>query len=1048
LFDHGINQIFTNILGIRFLRTRVDKKFAIQELGFQMDESAAGGLSRDVGHQYSFRQPMPCHRFSSISTGSISRGAGFLLALLFSNMAAADYVGTAVNRILLDPTSLSVVVDGFQVNDEVSYVLETTPSDTGSTVGTGAWATAYMPNGVVVVSAELVIPSGGGYIKIPAKDVGPMAEDCGARGCNNWTEIAGSFEDAPLGPGQQDTGIFYSTDARTVQLASPLAGTPSGSGTQSIWNQWDFDQIVAFGMKKNVDAAWPLLNPGIDGKGNTALVSSDGGTSWKGTGSPVAGPDTFYTNDYDPDCNTVSASLVDDTQCVGPWQRIKYDNAKISGLAGGAALTPASTATSVLVNNSVLTGAGHDFTVDGALPANTNAVRFVQGIRRLGDIEYARVTFKIVDAAAFAQSVFVDRDFCLDGTGSDTDKPARGAQDNIFRYYEGNPHSCYTGSSDANFAKLGRFVNGVPSVGANLAPEDIISYELVFTNTSVDTLYGITFTDTATLNLDLIAEGDPDCAYASYDSVPAGAAFDGSSLPGSASWNAFPSLDAGESVSVFVCAQAGAGVALGDQVKNTSDASYKLTALGSPEPALLSDTLGTVSSQLSGAVYSDRDSSGALSAGDTGLAGVTVELWDDSTGSVDGQLDAGDTLLRSGLTAPDGSYEFNGFFGDLIVVATDLSGYSSTGDTDNGAVCATGNGCNVIGSVVLENDEKSVNNNFFDYTPPISDLSLVNTVDNPTALVGFTVTFTLVLSNDGPDTATNIDVADVLPDGFTFLPGSMTGGDSRDPGSASTLVWGVDTLASGASTTLSFQATVNASGNYVNTAQVAASDQGDSDSTDNNDDGDQSEDDEDSAMVTPTAPPPPTSITITANPVCVNDTPYLDYNVTPVGFTPDNLATIEWIGSDNVVVETLSNQPLTGGRLLWPGAAVDGDGNPTAWPGWDFVDGSWVAVPTTVRPGATVRISVNPTSSVMVAYPPATAACNANPPAPVESADGNAAPSAPSQPVRAVPTMPVYMMVFLVLGIALTARRKLCREQGSPELESSGYCQVKWPKLI
>ena len=43
------------------------------------------------------------------------------------------------------------------------------------------------------------------------------------------------------------------------------------------------------------------------------------------------------------------------------------------------------------------------------------------------------------------------------------------------------------------------------------------------------------------------------------------------------------------------------------------------------------------------------------------------------------------------------------------------------------------------------------------------------------------------------------------------------------------------------------------SGNYVNVAQVTASDQDDPDSTPNNDNGDQSEDDEDSEEVSPNA---------------------------------------------------------------------------------------------------------------------------------------------------------------------------------------------------
>lgn len=120
------------------------------------------------------------------------------------------------------------------------------------------------------------------------------------------------------------------------------------------------------------------------------------------------------------------------------------------------------------------------------------------------------------------------------------------------------------------------------------------------------------------------------------------------------------------------------------------------------------------------------------------------------------------------------------------------------------------------------------------------------------------------------------------------------------------------------------------------------------------------------------------TLSISAQPVCDRDTPKATYSVTTNLINP-GLATIEWVGSDNVVVETLTNQPLSG-TLLWPGAAVDGNGNPIAWPGWELQDGVWVDVGSTVRPTATLRITVNPTSEIVLQYPPAQPTCNAAPP--------------------------------------------------------------------
>src|SRR5436309_665215 len=134
----------------------------------------------------------------------------------------------------------------------------------------------------------------------------------------------------------------------------------------------------------------------------------------------------------------------------------------------------------------------------------------------------------------------------------------------------------------------------------------------------------------------------------------------------------------------------------------------------------------------------------------------------------------------------------------------------------------------------------------FNIPPPASaDLSLTMTVDNPTPNVGGTITFTLTVSNAGPDNATGIAATDPLPAGYTYAADSGAG--SYNSGSG---VWTVGTLSPGGSASHSISVTVNATGPYTNSAQITAAGQTDPDSTPNNGIGN-GEDDEASLAITP-----------------------------------------------------------------------------------------------------------------------------------------------------------------------------------------------------
>ncbi len=154
-------------------------------------------------------------------------------------------------------------------------------------------------------------------------------------------------------------------------------------------------------------------------------------------------------------------------------------------------------------------------------------------------------------------------------------------------------------------------------------------------------------------------------------------------------------------------------------------------------------------------------------------------------------------------------------------------------------------------------------------------------------------------------------------------------------------------------------------------------------------------------LTEPEEPPVP-AIDVAATAVCRNDTPWLDYSVTPSGFVPSQLI-VTWSTVDGEVVATdeftgeeFSTAVLTG-SLLWPGAELDANGDPIDWPGWTLVNGSWVQDPNdlggNLRPETLVTFELNPTSEAVHVYPPATPDCDPNPY--VGPTPGPAAPTAP-----------------------------------------------------
>ncbi|MEZ5327484.1 MAG: SdrD B-like domain-containing protein [Verrucomicrobiales bacterium] len=129
------------------------------------------------------------------------------------------------------------------------------------------------------------------------------------------------------------------------------------------------------------------------------------------------------------------------------------------------------------------------------------------------------------------------------------------------------------------------------------------------------------------------------------------------------------------------------------------------------------DFLDSAPGSISGTVWNDTGDDNVIGAGDTGLTGVTVELWADTDGN-----GTPDSLVASTTTDADGNYSFTGVApGDYVVVETDPAGATSVTDTEG---AATDNQV----ALTLAPNQDSTGNDFLDEIAGSSLFDLAGTV--------------------------------------------------------------------------------------------------------------------------------------------------------------------------------------------------------------------------------------------------------------------------------------------------------------------------------
>ncbi|MFD0590920.1 DUF6923 family protein [Paenibacillus sp. GCM10027627] len=258
----------------------------------------------------------------------------------------------------------------------------------------------------------------------------------------------------------------------------------------------------------------------------------------------------------------------------------------------------------------------------------------------------------------------------------------------------------------------------------------------------------------------------------------------------------------------------------------------------------------------------------------------------------------------------DGGITFNPWPGSLSL------GTLADGTTETiiirGTVAASATG-DITNTAIVSSttpDPDPTNNTSTAVTPinPSADVSIVKTADPVPVTPGETLTYTLLVANDGPSAADNVVVTDAVPAAVTGVVYSLDGGVSFNPWPGSI---GLGTLASGDSVTILLQGTVSlsAAGAISNTATVASTTP-DPNPTNNT-----------STIVTPINPLADISVVKTASPVPVAPGGTLTYTIVVSNAGPNDADQVTL--TDAVPSELDNAEYSTDGGITfspWPGA--------------------------------------------------------------------------------------------------------------------------------
>ena len=398
---------------------------------------------------------------------------------------------------------------GFQVGDVITYIIQFTPVRNSANTGVAGYITDYIPPGTEVVGASFVQKdSSGNFVSIAPALPGGIDSGWGNQGqktflasspfgTNAYDPTGRCASSAPpftnncnarLTELHADTGIFYSTDARTAvfpalptrvqqgvngyNIAPTAAGQLNpiiGQVKATTHNLWDADQTNAFGSTQGDinGLAAPksaALSVGNGGRGATPYFA----------GSAVAGPQTGYQ--------------LDNTGAVGPWQRIAYAGSRVGDPSTGPAIAADLSFTAI---GGLPTAAGVMLSATAPLPATTNAVRWAAGKLQVGEIKYVSISIRLT--APVPAAGVQNQSEVFGGDAGDGDN----GQDNVWRYHvpsvADNNSNLYIYKTPCQYDPAAATCS--PLAGSAYAANTTVTYQISYLNTGAQAQTNVVLRD-------------------------------------------------------------------------------------------------------------------------------------------------------------------------------------------------------------------------------------------------------------------------------------------------------------------------------------------------------------------------------------------------------------------------------------------------------------------------------------------------------------------------------------------------------------------------
>ncbi len=251
-------------------------------------------------------------------------------------------------------------------------------------------------------------------------------------------------------------------------------------------------------------------------------------------------------------------------------------------------------------------------------------------------------------------------------------------------------------------------------------------------------------------------------------------------------------------------------------------------------------------------VWNDTSRDGTFqSATESGVNGVVMNLYADN-GTTASSFDAGDTFVATKTTAGGGLYSFTGLLPGNYIVQVAQSNFTAGGalialpqpasvptdpddniDNDNNGALLAGNGAVSRAITLAYNTEPTAGTGTdtnrtvdFGFVSQTSDLQITKTDGVTTRIPGTSTTYTIVVTNAGPNDVTGATVADTFPAIFTGATwtATTTGGATGFTASGSGNINDTVTIPNGSTITYVVTGTISGAvtGTLSNTATVTA----------------------------------------------------------------------------------------------------------------------------------------------------------------------------------------------------------------------------------